>query len=386
MTKSKTFAIIGGGIGGLTLAVALQKKGIPAVVYENATEIKPVGAGIVLAANAMKAFSELEMDNVVSDAGKVMKRVVIKDQKGNSLSFTDTNKVNRKFGLVNSVALHRADLHQILLNHILPGSLRRGKGLVDLSQNEDGITLYFNDGTSAHADYVIAADGIHSIVRKKFLPASQIRYSGYTCWRGVLSELTPGLNTEEASESWGAGKRFGIVPLTDKRVYWFATVNALPNDKDLASFGPIELEKLFKDFHSPISDIIRNTRHTNIIKNDIIDLVPVKQFSFGSIVLLGDAAHATTPNLGQGACLAIEDAVVLANCIESHEDPKLAFAEFERKRIPRTTQIVNTSYQLGKIGQWKNPFLIRVRNTMMKLAPERITDKQLEFLYNVSFT
>jgi 2-polyprenyl-6-methoxyphenol hydroxylase-like FAD-dependent oxidoreductase len=132
--------------------------------------------------------------------------------------------------------------------------------------------------------------------------------------------------------------------------------------------------------------ILECTHPDQIIKNDIIDVPPIRQYAFDQIVLLGDAAHATTPNLGQGACMAIEDAVVLANCVNAESTIEHAFKRYQDKRIERTTKIVKTSYTLGKVGQWKNPFLVKVRNLAMKMTPESVADKQLEFLFSVSLS
>jgi 2-polyprenyl-6-methoxyphenol hydroxylase-like FAD-dependent oxidoreductase len=386
MTKSKTFAIVGGGIGGLTLAIALQKKGFRVKVYESAPKIRPVGAGIVLAANALKAYKAIGLDEEVIAAGMAMKKFVIKDSKGRELSKTEVNKVFEEYGAVTNLTLHRADLHAVLQQNLQGGTLELDKSCESFDIEDGRILLAFKDGTTTAADYVIAADGIHSVFRRSFLKDSKLRYSGYTCWRGITSTLPAEFNHEEATETWGAGKRFGIVPLKNGRVYWFATLNAPQNDPVTSRFSKTDMEKLFADFHFPVQPIIAGTRPEDIIKNDIIDISPIKKYAFGKVVLLGDAAHATTPNLGQGACMAIEDAVVLAHCVETSDEPEVAFVKYEERRMARTTKIVNTSYQMGKVGQVKNPLLVMLRNTLIKYTPESVTDKQLRFLFDIQFS
>lgn len=377
-------AISGGGIGGLTLAIALQRKGFDVKVYEFAPVLKPLGAGLVLAANAVKALVDIGIGDDVLDAGRVIRNLRIKSEQGIILSEVDSESVNARYGYVNNFAIHRAELHQVLINLLQPETIVTDKGINDFKQHDEGVILSFNDGTTVHADYLIACDGIHSTIRKKILPTSQPRYAGYTCWRAVIDNIPNGLNVEETTETWGRNGRFGIVPLTKTRVYWFACINTTPNDPVMRSFTTSDLLQRFKEFHQPIPEIIRLTRNDQLIWNDIIDIKPLKNFAFKKVVLMGDAAHATTPNMGQGACMAIEDAAVLANCIASSKTVDQAFLDFESKRIARTTTIVNRSWQLGKVAQLGNPLLISLRNTAFKLTPPAAMEKQMEFLYNVS--
>lgn len=380
--NKRTFAILGGGIGGLTLAIALQRKDLNVVVYESAPQWKPLGAGVGLAGNAVKAFREIGIEQDVLAVGKILKKVVIRNKKGKALLITDSEEVSRRFGVVNNFAIHRADLHQVLINKLTPGTVVLDKACVDFEQGSNGVSISFKDGTKANADYLIAADGIHSVARRKLLSEVKTRYAGYTCWRGVIEDLPPGFDPDETSETWGQGTRFGIVPLTKDRVYWFACVNAGANDPMMRSLGPMDLMAFFGDFHAPVPGLLK--RATKMIWNDIIDIEPVSKFAFGRVVLMGDAAHATTPNLGQGACMAIEDAVVLANLVETHPDAEVAFKLFEEKRIRRTTKIVNDSWQLGKMAQWENPFMTSLRNMMISLAPKSVADNQFKFIYDVS--
>ncbi|MFZ6000160.1 MAG: FAD-dependent monooxygenase, partial [Bacteroidota bacterium] len=182
----------------------------------------------------------------------------------------------------------------------------------------------------------------------------------------------------------GSGARFGIVPLTNNRVYWFACLNAPANDTVMQSLGAEELLSIFKDFHQPIPQLLERTNDADIIWNDIIDLKPLKRFAFDNVLLLGDAAHATTPNMGQGACMAIEDACVLSNLLEKSANPRHAFVQFEQQTIARTTRIVNQSWMLGKVAQWENPLLVGVRNWLLSVTPQATTEKQFQFIYDVS--
>jgi 2-polyprenyl-6-methoxyphenol hydroxylase-like FAD-dependent oxidoreductase len=384
MINPKTFAIIGGGIGGLTTAIALQREGCDVRVYEAAPMFKAIGAGIVLAANALKAFREIGIEEEILSAGKELKRFAIRNTIGGYLNTTEAERINKKYGLVNTLTLHRADLHHVLQHFLKPRTVKPAKQCIGFIQSEHCVKLYFSDGTIAEEEFVIAADGIHSVFRKKLVPHRSLRYSGYTCWRAVI-DVDASLVGDEASETWGAGRRFGVVPLNENRVYWYATLNSEPSGGNSAVVTKDELTKIFKDFHQPVQQIISLTRTDQLIRNDIFDFKPIGQYAFDNIVLMGDAAHATTPNLGQGACMAIEDAVVLANCIEQEVSVGQAFKQFQNARIDRNSRVVNASYSLGKIAQLNNPVLLRLRNAVLRLTPERIAEQQLKFLYDVKF-
>lgn len=373
-------AIIGGGIGGLTLAIALQRRGLPVTVYEAAPEIKPLGAGLALAANAINAFIKIGVGDSVLNAGKVLKLLRIKDERGNVLTETDSEKISARLGVINNFTIHRADLHDVLIRHLLPGSLQLNKRCVDWQRVDKRIVLKFADGSTISSDYVIAADGIHSAIRKKLLPAKHPRYAGYTCWRGIIDHIPAQADPDETSETWGIGSRFGIVPLKNDRLYWFACLNAKQNDPLMRSYGKEGLLRRFGHFHAPIRQILESTSEDRIIWNDIIDLRPLKKFAFDNILLLGDAAHATTPNMGQGACMAVEDASVLATSIDSSASIEHAFAEFETRRIRRTTAVVNKSWNIGRIAQLENRFLIALRNKAIKLTPPSVAENQIKSL------
>jgi 2-polyprenyl-6-methoxyphenol hydroxylase-like FAD-dependent oxidoreductase len=236
------------------------------------------------------------------------------------------------------------------------------------------------------ADYVVACDGVHSVFRQQLLPESMPRYAGYTCWRAVIDNLPPSLlNLNETSETWSATGRFGIAPLNKGRLYWFACMNAKQNDALKRHYGMEELIKAFGKYHAPIPEILRHTKAEQLIWSDIIDIKPLKKFAFGNIVLMGDAAHATTPNMGQGACMAIEDAAILANTIEHTQSVEEAFVAFEKKRLARTTTIVNNSWNIGRVAQLENAVLIALRNTLLRLTPPSFAEKQVRFLQEVSF-
>lgn len=380
----KKINIIGGGIGGLCAAIALRQKGFQVQVYEGASQMKALGAGLALSANAVKALKQISLDKEILNIGNAFGQVKILTQSGKTIVQTDALKVAEKYGAGN-FSVHRADLQNLLISHLPKEIIHLGKKCVDVQQHKNTVTVFFDDGSSAVSDALIAFDGIHSVVRQKLLPQVKLRYAGYTCWRAVIHYTPKNFNPKLFTETWGGQGRFGIVPLTDDRIYWFATRNAPQQDEHMRHFQVKDLLEKYALYHAPVADILMHTDDAQLIWNDIIDFPPIEHYAFDRILLAGDAAHATTPNMGQGACMAIEDAIVAANCLNSETDIKNAFLLFEQKRKKRTHDIVNQSYQLGKLAQLENAVLQGVRNTLFRMIPKSVNEKQIRSLYEVEF-
>lgn len=326
--KQKSISILGGGIAGLATAIALNRTGFSATVYEASAELRPVGAGLGLGANAMMAFEQLGIKTEISRRGRQLPSFTIYDQSGRKIMKTDHAALSKGSNDRN-FSIHRADLHECLLHHLKSGQLVLGKRLKHASLDKDPLCLTFEDGTQVNTDFLIVADGIHSFIRKELLPDAITRYAGYTCWRAVIDNNE--LQLEESSETWGKNGRFGIVPLANNKIYWFACLNRPRQDAEAAQYEISDLHKFFRNYHQPIPQIIAQTRQEHLIWNDIIDLKPIERFAFKCVLLIGDAAHATTPNMGQGACQAIEDAVTLGQCLADATTIETAFADFEKK-------------------------------------------------------
>lgn len=377
-------AIIGGGIAGLSSAVALRKLGFRPTIFETAPEIKALGAGLALAANAIKALERIGIAEKIIPAGQLLDRFSILDQSGLPITVADNRMLSKRYG-VNNFAIHRSELHRILLQATGDLDIFTGKKATGVQQDEHGVKVFFQDGTQFDADLVLVADGIHSSIRKQLSPDSAPRYAGYTCWRAVIQN--PGIELAGSSETWAAAGRFGIVPLKHQQIYWFLCINAPQNDPTMRAVKVEDLAQRFAAFHEPIPQILKATRNDQLIHNDIIDLAPVKRFAYDRVLLLGDAAHATTPNMGQGACQAIEDAAVLLDQWEKTPDalPEDIFRAFEQRRLKRTHSIVNRSWSLGKIAQWSNPLAITLRNGLFRRIPASMNERQLEEMYRVDF-
>lgn len=373
------FTIIGGGIAGLTAAIALKRIGITAHVYEASDRIEPVGAGLGLGINAMKALQAIGIDEDVARIGHPLKSFSILDERGEKISHATFSGTDGRYG----VSVHRAELHAALMSKLDPAAVHTGKRLAKIETYNNWSVVHFDDGSAVVTDYLIVADGVHSKARQQLLPGSAPRFAGQTCWRGVIEH--PEAGGWEPSETWGSRGRFGIVPLTRNRVYWFAVVNAERSDPRYAGFGAADLAHQFEGYHALVCDILSRSNGHRLIHGDVLDVKPIGRFAFGRVVLIGDAAHATTPNLAQGACQAIEDAVVLANCLWVSTDPEQAFREFERQRIKRTRWIVDTSWRVGKVAQVEHPLLVGLRNAAFRMMPASVSRQQFKKIEEVEF-
>ncbi|WNG24673.1 FAD-dependent oxidoreductase [Cystobacter fuscus] len=363
---SRHVLIAGGGIGGLTLARALRQVGIASTVFERTEVLRPVGAGIIMQMNAMKALRAIGLAEAVSQEGQPLTTLATRTGSGGVLTRLDLELLSRELG-ESAIAIRRSRLQAVLLSGLEEGQVRTGRTVTGFRDDGERVTVLLSDGTTATGDLLVGADGLHSVVRQA-LWGDATRYSGYTSWRGMTT-LPPQAHPTGASESWGPGARFGIVPVGHGEVYWYATRNAPAGVRDEPGRAHETLRQCFGGWHAPIAAILDATSEENIFRTDIHDRVPLARWSQGRVTLLGDAAHPMTPNMGQGGCQAIEDAVVLARCLAREPEPTLALAGYERHRLPRANQFVSRSFQLGRLAQLENTAVRFLRDTLMRLVP-----------------
>jgi 2-polyprenyl-6-methoxyphenol hydroxylase-like FAD-dependent oxidoreductase len=358
--------IIGSGIAGLSAAIALRKVGIEVAVYERAPELREVGAGISLWANALRALDHIGAGDSVRRASLKMIRSEMRARYGHKvLMGLDAPSQEKRFALPELVRMiHRADLVGVLADHLPPGVVRYGHECVAVEDLDTQPRVRFANGHTDAADAVIGADGIRSVVRAAVLGPEEPRYAGYTCWRGICPRPAS-IEAGYIGEWWGRGQRLGITTIPGERVYWFATQNAPPNGHALDERA--HLSAAFAGWADPAAELFATTPTDRILRNDIIDRPPVRVWSKGRVGVIGDAAHPTTPNLGQGGCMAIEDAVVLARRFAGASDPARALEEFVAERWKRTSSIVRESWRFGTIAQTEGRLTCRLRDALLGL-------------------
>jgi len=351
--------IIGGGIGGLASALALSRAGWQVEVLEQAAEFSGVGAGLSLWQNGLRALDALGVGQAVRERSLLQGQAGVREAGGRWLARTGGTDLDRRYGP--AAMVHRADLLEVLRAALPAGALRSG---VAVSRVRSAGRVWHSAG-EVKADLVVGADGIRSITRASAWPDAPVpRYAGYTAWRLI----TPPLPVRDTCETWGAGERFGYAPLPDGRVYAYATANAPAGAADGGLAG---LRRRFGGWHDPIPELLEAAADGAVLHDDLYELPPLKSYAAGKVVLVGDAAHAMTPNLGQGAGQALEDAVVLAKTVEagSGRAIRTGLEAYDRLRRPRTQMIVLRSHRIGAVGQWASPPAVTLRNAGLRMMP-----------------
>ena len=368
-------AVVGAGIAGLALASGMHRLGIEAHVFERAPEVRASGAGITLAPNGLAALDSLGYGPAVRALQRQQSGLTggLRDPRGRWLMRLPVELTSR------SLVLDRAELHRLLLAGVPEDAVHTGCTAVgaDLESGALSIETAAGQQVTEHFDLVVGADGLHSRLRTAWPDDPGIRYAGYSAWRGITSSTFD--TGRIGAETWGTRARFGVAPLHDGRVYWFA-VHTTPEPTSLAPQRG-RLLALFGHWHDPIPGLLAAT------PTEAIQYLPIRELAgdLGSVtrdraVLIGDAAHAMTPNLGQGACQGLEDAAALVALLARDENGRgldaqglgSFLSEYDRKRRRRAQRVARMSRWLGSAAHSGGPRLASLRNTTFRLTPDSL--------------
>lgn len=343
--------IIGGGIGGLTTTLALRRAGFDVQLFEAVPQIKVVGAGLAIWSNAWHALRHIGLEDAIRAVGMPAAYRVIRAANGEILTKVQINQIGGGEDAP-LLHLHRGDLQGVLVKAVGESTIQMGARCVAFRQDETGVWAQFADGREVKGDLLIGADGIHSVIRQQLFSVTRLHLVGQVSWRGLARINDERLAAGEAGETWGVGQRIGLIPMRHGSVYWFLTRNASLNDEVLSTAAELKhhMQELVKGWHEPIPSMIEATEAETIIRTDLNELEPLDRWYQGRVVLLGDAAHAMTPNLGQGACQAIEDAVTLGQCLQEAKDIDTALDWYEKKRMEHVKQVVAASRRFGEVA------------------------------------
>jgi 2-polyprenyl-6-methoxyphenol hydroxylase-like FAD-dependent oxidoreductase len=348
--------------------VALRRVGWQVSVLERAEHFGEVGAGIALMSNGLRCLDAVGLGEAVRGSGRREIPTGVRTVSGRWLSRLDGVAVEKRLGTT-AIAVHRAGLHRILRSALPPESLIAGATPTAIVDRDDGAAevryRLAGETAEARADLVVGADGVHSWVRAQRWPeAPPPVYSGSTSWRAI----TQSVHGAEMSMSWGRGTEFGVLPLADGRSYWYAAANAPEGQREPGQLNRLRMR--FGSWHSPIPALLAATAPEAVLRHDIYWLPALSSYARGRVVLLGDAAHAMTPNLGQGGGQALEDAIVLAEALDSAPDLPAALARYDHQRRPRTQRMSRAATTQLRFGQQlQNPIAVALRNIAIMLTP-----------------
>lgn len=376
--------IQGAGIGGLTLAIAMFQKDYAVRIVERASGLSEIGAGIWMAANPMQIFDRLGFAEKITAAGWMVHRITLEDYNGDILQASDLSAIAKLFGF-ETVALHRAVLQRVLSQQLPSGIVTFGTEVKNFTQSADAVSVLLTDGSRMNAKIVVGADGIHSRIRQLASLGGTTRYSGSSSFRAIARGahlLSPELN-HDAYEIWSKGCRLGFSKINADDYYWYMTFDSAPNKSLSPPATQAHAESLFRKFFTRWAPLLENTRPGDILKTDISDLKRLHAWSSDRIGLIGDAAHATTPNLGQGGAMAIEDAYSLTNAVEKVGLTGKAFKLYEKQRREKVDWTVSTSWNIGRLCHIKNPVMRALRNAVLRKALSSGGEKQIRKLYSV---
>ncbi|PBC75359.1 2-polyprenyl-6-methoxyphenol hydroxylase-like FAD-dependent oxidoreductase [Streptomyces sp. TLI_235] len=364
-----TAVVVGGGIGGLAAAIGLRRIGWEVTVVERASVLDDAGAGISLAANGLRALDELGVGGPVRAASRGQYSGGTRTPRGGWLARMDGAALERAVGTP-ITGIPRATLHRLLREALPADSLLIGVEAGPVRQLGPGTVRVDCGGTALDADLVVAADGIGSRVRGLLFPYHPGPvHSGSAVLRAVTQRPVD-LRTD-FELTWGHGAEFGHIAFRDGRAEWHAVLG-LPAGTRFAD--PLaELRRRFHGWHDPIPALLDATRPGSVLHHDVRELrAPLPTFTVGRIALLGDAAHAMTPDLGQGACQALEDAVTLAAVLAGERTVEAALARYDTERRPRSQAVARAARQAGRMGhQLSRPPAVALRNAAMRLTPSR---------------
>ncbi|MDX3312399.1 FAD-dependent monooxygenase [Streptomyces sp. ME08-AFT2] len=359
MDRGRGAVIVGGGIGGLAAAIGLRRIGWDVTVLERAPAFADVGAGISLHANGVRALDALGVGEAIRTVVRPLYTGGTFTPDGRLLSRMDGAALERRLGAPVGGVL-RADLHRVLREALPAGCVKTGVEVTGV------------DGAGGDADLVVAADGVDSRLRAELFPGHPgAVHSGSTVLRAITARPLRGLPAD-LELTWGAGAEFGHILFADGRAEWHAVLTAPPGVRHRDPLA--EMRRRFHGWHEPVPALLDATRPQDVLHHDISELVtPLPTFTVGRVALLGDAAHAMTPNLGQGASQALEDAAVLASCLAAEPTTASALRRYDAVRRPRSQSVARAARQAGRMGhRLTHPAAIALRDAALRLVPSAL--------------
>lgn len=371
--RPPTVLISGGGIGGLAAALALRQRGIRVRVFERAAELRDGGAGLHIWTNGTIALQRLGVLDEVLDTAPVQHTTHFGTWRGDLFGAWPVGDFIDRYGCP-TIAVERSVLHRVLTaalsKYSADAEIRTGAAVVGFQQDADGVTVELSDGDRVRGDVLIGADGINGAVRTGLLGTHPPRYTGYIAWRGKAQLRHADIPPGTFYALFGPGTRFTFYDVAPGVVHWMSVANGEPGGRDDGDVRDM-LARRHSGWMPPVAEILAATAPEDIIRGDVLDRAPDRRWGTGRVTLLGDAAHPITFNIGQGACQALEDALVLSEELDG-TDPVAALRRYERLRRARTAGMQRVAWRIGLLGAVEHPLLIRLRELGMRMVWPRL--------------
>ena len=371
--KAARAIVVGGGIGGLSAAAGLHRIGWQVTVFERADALREVGAGISLMTSAQRALDQLGVGDTVRRAAAITVPGVVRAPSGRLIMHGPDAWLVHERGLT-SIALLRADLQAAIAEAVPADAVMTGAEVTKVT--EDGAVAYRSgeEHHNAQGDLVVVADGINSRLRGQLWPdAPAPAYSGHSVWQGATTRAVD--HPEPGGNTWGRGHQFGRMPLAGGRIGWYAVANTPAGSR--YDDERAEVRRRFGFWHAPIPEVLAATEV--VLHHDSLEMrTPLPSFVQGRVALLGDSAHPMTSDIGQGACQAIEDAVVLCAALSAERDLGSALRRYDQQRRPHTWMVTEASHNMGRMTMLEHPIGVLARDKLMGLAPASVALRALE--------
>ena len=369
--------VIGAGPGGLATALALREAGIDATVFERASDRRKIEVGVSqhVWPNGMNVLTRLGVADAVTAAGQREQFVDVHTWRGKLLGRVPIREMEEMIGFP-TLAIRRGDVVHALADALDEGVLRLGAAFSDYRQDDAGVTAVFADGSEERGDVLVGADGVKSAVRGQLLADGAPAYAGYAVYGAYVDDEDDDVRGATFHQTWGQGLRVAFYRLERPTVAWFVIKDAPEVDQQTPEERKRSFLDLCGDWWGPIPRLIERTPATEITRTLVYEREPVEQWTDRRVTLLGDAAHPMTTHIGQGMCMALEDAVVLAKSLQAEQSVADAVRAFQSQRLERTRSLTVMSKRIGKLAGLRNPVVCAVRDRILKRGLQGFVKRQ----------